>query len=70
MGSGFTSSFAVENFHDAERGYRWSRARSRLVFRDPGASGRARLELTLAGFVRAAKSRRSFSSKPAGSVCA
>jgi len=50
MGSGFTSSFAVENFHDAERGYRWSRARSRLVFRDPGASGRARLELTLAGF--------------------
>ncbi len=50
MGRGFTSSFAVENFHDAELGYRWSRARSRLVFRDPGASGRARLELTLAGF--------------------
>ncbi len=50
MGSGFSSSFAVENFHDAELGYRWSRARSRLVFHDPGASGRARLELTLAGF--------------------
>ena len=50
MGRGFTSSFAVENFHDAELGYRWSRARSRLVFHDPGASGRARLELTLAGF--------------------
>ena len=50
MGRGFTSSFAVENFHDAELGYRWSRARSRIVFHDPGASGRARLELTLAGF--------------------
>ena len=50
MGRGFTTSFAVENFHDGEGTYRWSRARSRLVFRDPGASERARLELTLAGF--------------------
>ena len=50
MGSGLTSSFSVENFHDAELGYRWSRGRSRLVFHDPGTSGRARLELTLAGF--------------------
>ena len=49
MGRGFTSSFAVENFHDAELGYRWSRARSRLVFHDPGASGRRLAALRVLG---------------------
>jgi hypothetical protein len=49
LGSGLTGGVATRGFHDRESGYRWSRARSEIVFPDPGA-GPARLELTLAGF--------------------
>ncbi len=50
LGHSFPSSFAVDNFHDAEQGYRWTRAHSSILFRDPGASPRARIELELSGF--------------------
>jgi hypothetical protein len=50
LGRGFPSALAVDNFHDTEQGYRWTRARSRIVFRDPGASRRARVEVELSGF--------------------
>jgi hypothetical protein len=49
LGSELTGSLASRGFHDRETGYRWTRARSEIVFPDPGA-GPVRLELTLAGF--------------------
>lgn len=41
---------STEGFHDAEAGYRWSRARSEIHFHDPGAKWNVRLELLLSGF--------------------
>jgi hypothetical protein len=49
LGSGLKGALASRGFHDRENGYRWSRARSEIVFPDPGA-GPVRLEITLAGF--------------------
>jgi hypothetical protein len=37
-------------FYDLEGSYRWSRARSEIVFPDPGARAPVRLELVLSGF--------------------
>ncbi|HJS73516.1 MAG TPA: hypothetical protein VJ921_04460, partial [Vicinamibacteria bacterium] len=37
-------------FYDLEGSYRWSRARSEVVFPDPGARNPVRLELVLSGF--------------------
>ncbi len=37
-------------FFDAESGYRWSRARSEIVFPDPGSRSSVRVELVLSGF--------------------
>ncbi len=50
LGRNFPSALAIENFHDAEHGYRWTRAESRLVFRDPGGFRDALVELELSGF--------------------
>ena len=50
LGRSFPSALAIENFHDTEQGYRWTRAESRFVFRDPGGFRDAVVELELSGF--------------------
>ncbi len=50
LGRSFPSALAIENFHDTEQGYRWTRAESRIVFRDPGGFRDAVVELELSGF--------------------
>ncbi len=50
MGSGPASAPFVDNFHDAEGAYRWSRARSCVVFPDAGAGVRGRVEVELSAF--------------------
>ncbi|GMR24002.1 MAG: hypothetical protein BMS9Abin37_2488 [Acidobacteriota bacterium] len=50
LGRNFPSALAIENFHDTEQGYRWTRAESRIVFRDPGGFRDALVELELSGF--------------------
>ncbi|HXV59403.1 MAG TPA: hypothetical protein VEK15_01830, partial [Vicinamibacteria bacterium] len=44
------SYLSTDGFHDAEAGYRWSRARSEIQFHDPGSKWNVRLELLLSGF--------------------
>ena len=58
LGRRFPSALAIENFHDTEQGYRWSRAASRIVFRDPGGFRDAVVELELSGFRPPAPERR------------
>ena len=58
LGRRFPSALAIENFHDTEQGYRWSRAASRIVFRDPGGFRDAVVELELSGFRPPALERR------------
>ena len=58
LGRRFPSALAIENFHDTEQGYRWSRAQSHIVFRDPGGFRDAVLELELSGFRPPAPERR------------
>ena len=58
LGRNFPSALAVENFHDAEQGYRWTRAQSRIGFRDPGGFRDALVELELSGFRPPAPERR------------
>ena len=50
LGSGPGSALFVENFHDAEGAYRWSRERSCVIFPDPGAGVPGRIELELSAF--------------------
>jgi hypothetical protein len=50
LGGGLASALVTEGFHDAEAGYRWTRAQSEILFPDPGARGDARLEIQLSGF--------------------
>ena len=50
LGRSFPGAIALDNFHDQEPGYRWTRATSTLVFHDPGGFQDATLELELAGF--------------------
>jgi hypothetical protein len=50
MGSGPASAPFVDNFHDAEGNYRWSRERSCVIVPDPGAGARGRIELELSAF--------------------
>ncbi len=49
-GSGLLGALTVHNFHDAEGAYRWTRARSSLVFPDPGPGLKARVETHVSGF--------------------
>lgn len=48
--SPLAGALSTRDFYDAEAGYRWSRGRSEILFRAPGKSSRARLELVLSGF--------------------
>ncbi len=50
FGSPLEGALGSSGFHDAEGSYRWSRARSEIVFPDPGARNPVRLELVLSGF--------------------
>ena len=50
MGNAPLGALLTDNFHDAEKGYRWTRGTSRMRFLDPGASPTARVEIFLAGF--------------------
>lgn len=50
LGRSFPTALVIDDFHDAERGYRWTRARSRITFPDPGATRGARIDLELSGF--------------------
>ena len=49
-GSGLLGALTVHSFHDAEGPYRWTRARSSLVFPDPGPGRKARVEVLVEGF--------------------
>ena len=48
--SGALSALSFEGFYPGESGFRWSRGRGRIVFRDPGPGVRARIEADLAGW--------------------
>jgi hypothetical protein len=48
--SGLLSAVSLDGFYPGEGSYRWSRGRGRIVFRDPGPSVRARVEVDLAGW--------------------
>lgn len=50
LGKSFPSGLLVDDFHDPEPGYRWTRARSSLRFPDLGATRGTRVELQLSGF--------------------
>ncbi|HEY7698538.1 MAG TPA: hypothetical protein VIE88_08985, partial [Vicinamibacteria bacterium] len=50
FGRGVESALGSSGFFDAEGSYRWSRARSEIVFPDPGAREAVRVELVLSGF--------------------
>ena len=47
---GLLSAVSLDGFFPGEGSYRWSRGRGRIVFRDPGPSVRARVEVDLAGW--------------------
>ena len=48
--SGLFGALTVRNFHDAEGAFRWTRARSSLIFPDPGPGLQARVESRISGF--------------------
>jgi hypothetical protein len=48
--SGALSILSFEGFYPGEGGYRWSRGRGRIVFRDPGPGVRARVAADIAGW--------------------
>jgi hypothetical protein len=50
FGSGLAGALGSSGFHDREGSYRWSRARSEILFPDPGARSPVRLEIVLSGF--------------------
>jgi hypothetical protein len=50
LGRGVEGALGSSGFYDTEGSYRWSRARSEIVFPDPGARNPVRLELVLSGF--------------------
>ena len=50
LGRGIEGALGSSGFYDREGSYRWSRARSEIVFPDPGARSPVRLELELSGF--------------------
>ena len=50
FGRGVDGALGSSGFYDTEGSYRWSRARSEIVFPDPGARNPLRLELVLSGF--------------------
>jgi len=47
---GALSILSFEGFYPGEGGYRWSRGRGRIAFRDPGPGVRARVEADIAGW--------------------
>ena len=49
-GSGLLGALTVRNFHDGEGAFRWTRARSSLIFPDPGPGLPARVEARISGF--------------------
>jgi hypothetical protein len=50
MGSAVLSALSTVNFHDTEGHYRWTRARSLLVFPDPGPGLDVKVESLVSGF--------------------
>ncbi|MFQ5792031.1 MAG: hypothetical protein ACE5JI_16285, partial [Acidobacteriota bacterium] len=50
LGSGVLGALTVGNFHDGEGFYRWTRARSSVVFPDPGPGRAVRVEALVSGF--------------------
>jgi hypothetical protein len=50
LGSASASAPFVDDFHDAEGSYRWSRARSCVTFPDVGGGGPGRVELELSAY--------------------
>lgn len=50
LGRGLTAALLVDGFHDAEGGYRWTRASSALLLPDVGPGLDGRVEVELSGF--------------------
>lgn len=50
LGASLLGALTAEQFHDAEGTYRWSRARSAVIFPDPGVGRNVRVEADVSAF--------------------